>query len=150
MPAATDAGPGPIPAQPAEPGPPSEPGEPGGPADPDEITLTCAPVIRALLAPQFDEYYSDLEDLYEDELTDDVVLRELADFFSDLLAGSGDDDLVERCAGAIEALCSDERVDAVAKVYDQIVLALSPQTLERARSYFGPSTEELVRRMEAE
>ncbi|MGO9196026.1 MAG: hypothetical protein ACLQK4_02720 [Acidimicrobiales bacterium] len=131
----------------------SAPEPPGGAssenADPEAVTLTCAPIVRSLLAPEFDDYYSDLLDLYEEDLTDDIVLNELADFFSDLLASGGPEALIERCCDAFEALCDAERFDPVTTLYDQVLLALSPRALERARPYFGPAVEALLSELEA-
>ncbi|MGO9557755.1 MAG: hypothetical protein ACLPQS_11905 [Acidimicrobiales bacterium] len=122
--------------------------QPPPPFDPDEVTLQCAPVIRAALAPEFEEYYLDLEDLYEEDLTDDIVLNELADFFSDLIASGGPEPLIERCCDAFEAICNDEGIDSVTTLYDQVLVALSARTLERARPFFGPATERLLARLE--
>ncbi len=120
------------------------------PFDPDEITLQCAPIVRGALAPEFEQYYLDLEDLYEEDLTDDIVLNELADFFSDLIASGGPEPLIERCCDAFEAICNDVQIDSVTTLYDQVLLALSARTLERARPYFGPETETLLTALESE
>ncbi|MHB1988432.1 MAG: hypothetical protein ACYCSF_10675 [Acidimicrobiales bacterium] len=123
-------------------------GQPDRAADPESVVLICAPVVCSVLAPEFDEYYLDLVDVYEEELTDDIVLNEVADFFSDLLARGGPEALIERCCAAFEALCETDLIDPVEALYDQVLSCLSPAVFERARPYFGPKTEALVDQME--
>ncbi|MHB8244787.1 MAG: hypothetical protein ACYDGN_05425 [Acidimicrobiales bacterium] len=111
---------------------------------PDPGTLICGSIILEHLTPEFGSYYRDLENLYEEELTDEIVLNELADFFADLLNGSGPDEVIERCCECFEALCHDPRLDPGLTLYDQLLAYLSPPTLERAWAYFGPATEALL------
>lgn len=127
---------------------PDEPsGASPGPGRPVAARLVCSGIVRSILSPEFDEYYRELERAYEEDLTDEVVLNELADFVSDLLAQGGPEPLIERCCQVFEAICADGRIDPVATLYDQVLLCLSPSTFERLRSYFGPATEALVEEM---
>src|ERR1022692_2435233 len=56
--------------------------------------------------PEFELAYLDLLDIYDEDLTPEVVFMELADFVIGLLAVSSDDEDVERCFGAIELVAT--------------------------------------------
>ncbi len=110
----------------------------------EEVPLLCARVVRARLAPEFDELFSELAELYEEDLSDEIVLNELADFMADLLARGGPEELLERCCAVLEELAADERVDPVELLYDQLLACLPPSLFDRLLGYLGPRVSELV------
>lgn len=119
--------------------------EPGDPP-----ALICARVVHARLAPEFDELFSELAELYEEDLSDEIVLNELADFMADLLATGGHEELIERCCALLEELAADRRVDPVASLYDQLLGCLPPSLLDRLAGYLGPLASDLVFRLRGE
>lgn len=119
---------------------------PAAEAGPGE--LVCAPVIRAGLSPEFEELYLDLAEIYQEDLSDEIVLNELADFMTDLLVRGGHEDLLERSCEVLEQLATDPLVDATSTVYGQVLACLSPAVLDRARPYLGPAVEELLGEIE--
>lgn len=118
--------------------------EPGGPRDPEAApVLLCARLIRARLTPEFDEVFSELAELYEEDLSDEIVLNELTELLAELLSAGDRQELVERCAGVIEELVRDDRIDSLI-VYDQLLGLLPPFLFERFLPYLGPATAALV------
>ncbi len=66
--------------------------------------------IATLLArlPEFEDHYLDLLDLYDEDLTPEIVVMELAEYVADLLPRHADEELVERCLDAVEELAERE------------------------------------------
>jgi hypothetical protein len=66
--------------------------------------------------PDFEDHYLDLIDIYDEDLTPEIVFMELADFVANLVTGAGSDGSLERCLAAIEqvAATTDEGGDLVA------------------------------------
>lgn len=113
--------------------------------------LPCAAIIRSQLGRAFERTYRDLADLYGDELTDSIVLNELADLFTELVMNpTVSDEEIEQCAGALEVLCLTDGIDPVDAVYDQVLSLMPPMAFERVRSYLGPAAERLLDSMEME
>lgn len=112
--------------------------------DPDAIRLVCAPVIASRLSPAFDGPLRELEALYGDELTDDVVLGELRDYLADLVFAGTDEDAIEACCATIELLATTPGVDPVCDLYDLLLGRLAPIVLERLLPYLSEETARLV------
>lgn len=109
-------------------------------APPDKPGPVCAPVISAYRIPGFQPSYLELAELYGDDLSDAVVLHELACFFERALLAGDTDEPVERCCECLEAISARDPQ----AVSDHFLALLSPTGLERARSWFGPRTNELA------
>jgi hypothetical protein len=111
------------------------------------IDLTA---IKLLLdeVPEFSECFEDLLDLYDEDLTPEVVFMELAEFVSTLPARGLGDDVLETCFVAVERVAaSGEVVDGRYLVAYPFLSSLSQP--ERYRSYFGPVTVEVMDQIEA-
>ena len=52
--------------------------------------------------PEFESHYSDLLDIYEEDLTPQVVFNELADLVSELLVQGDSEETLDRCSSALE------------------------------------------------
>jgi hypothetical protein len=64
-------------------------------------------VLRSKL-PEFEDNYLDLVDIYDDDLTPEIVLMELADFVANLVARGGDEETLEQTFAAVEDLAANE------------------------------------------
>lgn len=98
--------------------------------------------IKVLLEtlPEFEGNYLDLVEIYDEDLTPQVVFNELAEMVSNLLEDEEDEDLLERCFQAVEAVAGTPGVDAVEVVSYSFLEALRPDVRELADSWFGPTT----------
>ncbi len=54
--------------------------------------------------PEFEERYADLQELYGEDLSSEVVLMELADFVTVLLVGCGSAGTLDRCFAAADEI----------------------------------------------
>ena len=109
---------------------------------PDEDGRHVALLLAAL--PEFVPAHDELLALYDDDLTVEVVLNELAAFASGLLDSSEDREApLERCFEAVEALCrlDEESAEVVAWSF---LAALDAPALQRAASYLGPISASLL------
>lgn len=117
------------------------------PSDPERVELVSTPVIASLLGADFAPVLAELEELYGDELGDDLVLNELAEYLARLLE-LGDEGALERCCAAVEALLHTPGVDPIRDGYDQLLGLLPPSSRERLRSYVGEATARLLDEMD--
>jgi hypothetical protein len=114
------------------------------------MTPLSADILRDHLGPDFESTYLDLVSIYGDDLSDEILLEELADYLSDaVMSPFADDAVIERCCSALDALCLSPNIDGVSMVYGQVLRALAPAVLERAQSYFGPATEAMLDKVNA-
>ncbi len=102
----------------------------------DQLLATAT--VRANLGAVFEPQYRDLEDLYGDELTDDIVLNELGWFIESLVTNEAPDELIERCCDVLEKLCALPSVDPVTAICDEVLVVCSPAVIARLESYLGP------------
>jgi hypothetical protein len=70
------------------------------PIDDSVIAIICAEI------PEFNDYYLDLLDIYDEDLTPEIVLMELADFVANLVVSGGREETLERCCAAVEHLAA--------------------------------------------
>ena len=87
--------------------------------------------------PEFEDRYLDLLDIYDEDLTPDIVLMELADFVANLVATRDMEAVLERCLAAVENLAAgtEEGPEIVAYAFfNEIPLG----SREVVRSYLGP------------
>jgi hypothetical protein len=61
-------------------------------------------ILRSKL-PEFEDHYLDLLDIYDEDLTPEIVLMELADFVANLVI-TGGEEMLERCCAAVEDLAA--------------------------------------------
>ena len=107
------------------------------------LTHDAAVALLRRQVPEFEELYQDLLDIYDEDLTAEIVLMELADFVADLLVGHEREELLERSLDAVERLVAGSA--ATRRLVDESFLpALSPLTVERIRPTVGPATAELL------
>lgn len=105
-------------------------------------------ILRSAL-PEFEPHFLDLVDLYDEDLTAQVVFNELADLVTELLRERTRPVLVARCFHAIEAVIvtpGDEPRQLVEVCFlDQ----LPPFALAEAKQVCGPRTALAIERLEA-
>lgn len=93
--------------------------------------------------PRFEDHYLDLLDIYDDDLTPEIVFMELADVVSDLACTRRDDEMLEAALEAVEDVVEEsaEHAELVGRCFlDQ----LSELTVERVRPLFKRRTSELL------
>lgn len=98
--------------------------------------------------PEFEDHYLDLLDIYDEDLTPQVVFNELADLVTELFHEGGRDDTLERCFTAVEAVAVAPGLDGTEIVAFCFLDQLPPFAIDRARAYVGPVTEALLERLE--
>jgi len=109
------------------------------------IDDTAITVLRGEL-PEFEDHYLDLVDIYDEDLTPEIVLMELADFVANLVTGGGNEITLERCLAAIDELAAstDDGPELVAYAF----LNELPLGIRAAVSaYFGPVAANLAERL---
>ena len=52
--------------------------------------------------PEFEDQYLDLVDIYDEDLTPEIVFMELADYVANLLVSDESEESLERCLAAVE------------------------------------------------
>ena len=98
--------------------------------------------------PEFDDNFLDLLDIYDEDLTPQVVFNELADFVTELLQNGDHEDTLERCFAALELVAVEPGADGTGLVAFCFLDQLPPFALERARSYLEPVTETILELVE--
>lgn len=99
----------------------------------DETIITG---LRAEL-PEFEHHYLDLLDLYEEDLTPETVLMELADFVANLIVRGDREAMLERCMQAVENLVAATEAGAELVAYS-FLTELPLGSRQAAGAYFGP------------
>jgi hypothetical protein len=97
--------------------------------------------------PEFEAQYLDLLDIYDEDLTAEVVFTELADYVTDLLVTARDEEVLERCFEAIDevARAADDGRQLVAFSF---LVQLSDAASALARPFFGPVAADIADRLE--
>lgn len=101
-------------------------------------------VIAALVdrLPEFRDHYLDLLALYDEDLTPEIVVLELADLVVDVLLRRDAEELLERCLDAVEELAaSGDGPDLVGDAFLN-VLPAGARTALHGR--LGPLSEQLA------
>jgi hypothetical protein len=93
--------------------------------------------------PEFEDQYLDLLDIYDEDLTPEIVFMELADYVANLLVSAESEETLERCLAAVEDVVA-ATDDGAALVAYAFVNELPPGSRAVARSYFGPVTDQLA------
>jgi hypothetical protein len=98
--------------------------------------------------PEFEGHYLDLVDLYDEDLTPQVVFNELADFVTELLRHGDREDTLARCFAAVELVAIEPGADGTGLVAFCFLDQLAPFALEMTRSYLEPITETILELVE--
>ncbi|MGD0984076.1 MAG: hypothetical protein ABSA65_09715 [Acidimicrobiales bacterium] len=98
--------------------------------------------------PEFEDHYLDLLDIYDEDLTPQVVFNELADFVTELVQHGDHEDTLERCFAAVELVAVEPGADGTGLVAFCFLDQLAPFALERTRSYLEPITETILELVE--
>jgi hypothetical protein len=98
--------------------------------------------------PEFESHYLDLADIYDEDLTPQVVFNELADFVTELLQLGDREETLERCFAALELVAAEPGADGTGLVAFCILDQLPPFALERIHSYLEPVSETILELVE--
>ncbi|MFZ2056890.1 MAG: hypothetical protein WAV54_05740 [Acidimicrobiales bacterium] len=98
--------------------------------------------------PEFESHYLDLADIYDEDLTPQVVFNELADFVTELLQLGDREETLERCFAALELVAVEPGADGTGLVAFCFLDQLPPFALERIRSYLDPVSETILELVE--
>jgi hypothetical protein len=112
-----------------------------------EIDERPIALLRAAL-PEFEPRYLELVELYDEDLTAQVVFSELADFVTDQMRSGEPDELVERCCAMLERIALAPQLDAEEVVGWSFLDQLDPATLSEIDPYLGTATCELLARLD--
>jgi hypothetical protein len=105
----------------------------------DDAAIT---ILRAAL-PEFEDHYLDLVDIYDEDLTPEIVLMELADFVADLLVRARSETTLERCLTAVDDVAT-STTDGRELVANSFLVQLPIGTRAAAAPYFGPVAADLA------
>jgi hypothetical protein len=108
----------------------------------DDVAIT---ILRHEV-PEFEDHYLDLTDIYDEDLTPEIVLMELADFVTNIVAGAGSELSLERCLVAVEKVASSTD-DGPELVASSFLNELPPGTRAAISSYLGPVAAQLALRL---
>lgn len=108
----------------------------------DDTALT---ILRAAL-PEFEANYLDLLDIYDEDLTPEIVLMELADFVANLVVRPSSDAILERCLAAVEDVASSTE-DGPDLIAYSFLNELPVGTRSAAAPYLGPRAAYLAERL---
>jgi hypothetical protein len=112
------------------------------------IDDTAVTILRSAV-PEFETCYLDLLDIYDEDLTPQVVFTELADFVSILLDESESPEVVERCFAALETIATTPGLDAAEVVGFSFLDGLRPDIIDQIGEYLGPGVETVLADLEA-
>lgn len=110
-----------------------------------EIDDAAITLLRSHL-PEFEDHYLDLVDIYDEDLTPEIVLMELADFVANLVAGGGSEVSLERCIAAVDDVASSTE-DGCELVAYSFLNELPLGTRAAVSSYLGPVVAHLAERL---
>src|SRR5271166_5904393 len=96
-------------------------------------------ILRASV-PEFENHYLDLLDIYDEDLTPQVVFNELADFVTELLKHGDREETLDRCIAALELVAVEPGVDGTELIAFCFLDQLPPFALEAVRGYLEPVT----------
>jgi hypothetical protein len=104
-------------------------------------------ILRARL-PEFESHYIELLDIYEEDLTPQVVFNELAEVVSGLLRQAESEELLEACVAALELVAAEPDAEGTELVAFCFLDQLPAFALEALRSYLGPVTGTILELLE--
>ena len=108
--------------------------------------------IQVLLAelPEFEECYLDLLDIYDEDLTQQVVFSELAEMVSNLVEAGDEDELLDRVFDAVEVVANTPGVDLAETVGFSFLDGLRSRALDVVLERLGPTTERILEQLDAD
>lgn len=119
------------------------PSSPGGDDVRPPVDDSLIALLRSRL-PEFDNHFLDLRDIYDEDLTPEIVLMELADFVANLIVGGRGEGTLERCFEALEGLAASGQDGPELLAYS-FLGELPLTTRDAAAAYFGPAVVNLAR-----
>ncbi|MGA2530615.1 MAG: hypothetical protein ABSG36_15840 [Acidimicrobiales bacterium] len=75
-----------------------------------QIDDRAVAIVREAV-PEFESHYHDLLDIYDEDLTPQVVFNELAELVSALLLQDDSEETLDRCVGALELVAAEPGAD---------------------------------------
>jgi hypothetical protein len=99
--------------------------------------------------PEFETCYLDMLDIYDEDLTPQVVFTELADFVSNLLDEGESSEVVKKCVAALETIATTPGVDPAETVGYSFLDGLRPDILDQIGEYLGPAVERVLADLES-
>jgi hypothetical protein len=112
------------------------------------IDDTAVSILRSAV-PEFETCYLDLLDIYDEDLTLQVVFTELADFVSNLLDEGESPEVVEKCFAALETIAGTPGLDTAETIGFSFLDGLRPDILDQIGDYVGPGVERVLADLEA-
>jgi hypothetical protein len=108
--------------------------------------------IKVLLAelPEFEECYLDLVEIYDEDLTPQVVFSELAEMVSNLVDAGDEDEMLDRCLEAVEAVANTPGVDLAETIGFSFLDGLRSRALDMVLERLGPATERALELLDAD
>jgi len=105
------------------------------------------PILRQNV-PEFENHFRDLVDIYDEDLTPQVVFNELADFVTDLLQRGDHEEVLERCFSALESVAVEPGADGTGLVAFCFLDQLPAFVLDSIRCYLHPVSETILELVE--
>ena len=90
--------------------------------------------------PEFENHYLDLLDIYDEDLTPQVVFNELADFVTAMIHLDDRDETIERCCAALELIAVEPGIDRTELIAFCFLDQLPPFAFQRVRGLLEPVT----------
>ncbi len=106
-------------------------------------------ILRTAI-PEFENHYLDLLDIYDEDLTPQVVFNELADLVTELIQERTRPELLERCFNAVEAVAVTPGDYATELVELCFLDQLPPFAFNEAKFLCGPRTSILMEQLESD
>jgi len=97
--------------------------------------------------PEFENHYLDLVDIYDEDLTPQVVFNELAEFVTELVQSGDREETLERCFAALELMTTEPSIDTTELVAFCFLDQLPPFAFERIRGLLAPVSETMLERL---
>ena len=89
-------------------------------------------------------------DIYDEDLTPQVVFNELAEYVTELVQLGDREETLERCFAALELVAVEPGGEGTGLVAFCFLDQLPPFAIERIRGYLEPVTETILERLEAD
>ena len=100
--------------------------------------------------PEFENHYLDLVDIYDEDLTPQVVFNELADFVTAMIHLDDRDETIERCCAALELIAVEPGIDRTELIAFCFLDQLPPFAFQRVRGLLEPVTESIFEQADDE
>jgi len=108
-----------------------------------QIDDRAVAIVREAV-PEFESHYHDLLDIYDEDLTPQVVFNELAELVSALLLQDDSEETLDRCVGALELVAAEPGADGTELIGFCFLDQLPSFALQAIRGYLGPLAETIL------